>query len=119
MRNVARCWCYETAVAVGVEPDNKLPYNDYYEYFGPTYTLHVEPSNMENQNSPKDLEKMKTIVLEQLSRIQHAPSVQFQARPPSTEAPEEGEGPMEERPKCRRLWDGEFYASDADEDQRS
>ncbi|KAK9117255.1 hypothetical protein Sjap_016202 [Stephania japonica] len=117
MRNVARCWCYETAVAVGVEPDNKLPYNDYYEYFGPTYTLHIEPSNMENQNSPKELEKMKTTVLEQLSRIQHAPSVQFQARPPSTEAPEEGEEPMEERPKCR-LWDGEFYASDADEDQR-
>ncbi|KAL9269471.1 Histone deacetylase 6-like protein [Drosera capensis] len=25
IRNVARCWCYESAVAVGVEPDNKLP----------------------------------------------------------------------------------------------
>nr|DAD34475.1 TPA_asm: hypothetical protein HUJ06_005115 [Nelumbo nucifera] len=59
IRNVARCWCYETAVAVGVEPDNKLPYNEYYEYFGPDYTLHIEPSNMENQNSPKDLERMR------------------------------------------------------------
>nr|GMD67950.1 UPF0481 protein At3g47200-like [Ipomoea batatas] len=40
----------DTAVAVGVEPDNKLPYNEYYEYFGPDYTLHVEPHPMENQN---------------------------------------------------------------------
>ncbi|THG21234.1 hypothetical protein TEA_026885 [Camellia sinensis var. sinensis] len=59
IRNVARCWCYETAVAVGVEPDNKLPYNEYYEYFGPDYTLHVEPSSVENLNSAKDLEKIR------------------------------------------------------------
>jgi histone deacetylase 1/2 len=49
----------QTAVAVGVEPDNKLPYNEYYEYFGPDYTLHVEPCNMENLNSPKDMEKIR------------------------------------------------------------
>ncbi|KAF5196851.1 Histone deacetylase [Thalictrum thalictroides] len=59
IRNVARCWCYETAVAVGVEPDNKLPYNEYYEYYGPDYNLHIPPSHMENQNSPRDLEKMR------------------------------------------------------------
>ncbi|MFS7964221.1 putative histone deacetylase [Helianthus anomalus] len=59
IRNVARCWCYETAVAVGVEPENKLPYNEYYEYFGPDYTLHVEPSPLDNQNTPKDLEKIR------------------------------------------------------------
>ncbi|KAK8961187.1 Histone deacetylase 6 [Platanthera guangdongensis] len=66
MRNVARCWCYEvyftprlfTAVAVGVEPENKLPYSEYYEYFGPDYTLHIEPKNMENKNLPSDLEKI-------------------------------------------------------------
>ena len=57
--NVARCWCYETAVAVGVEPQDKLPYNEYYEYFGPDYTLYVAPSNMENLNTVKDLEKME------------------------------------------------------------
>ncbi|KAI3753195.1 hypothetical protein L2E82_25241 [Cichorium intybus] len=59
IQNVARCWCYETAVAVGVEPQNKLPYNEYYEYFGPDYTLHVEPSPLDNQNTPKDLEKIR------------------------------------------------------------
>lgn len=49
----------QTAVAVGVEPDNKLPYSEYYEYFGPDYTLHIEPKNMENKNSPSDLEKIR------------------------------------------------------------
>ncbi|GAB2229293.1 hypothetical protein Droror1_Dr00023431 [Drosera rotundifolia] len=67
--NVARCWCFETAVAVGVEPDNKLPYNEYYEYFGPDYNLHINPSNMKNQNSAKDLERIRTVLLESLARI--------------------------------------------------
>ncbi|KAF9624949.1 hypothetical protein IFM89_016197 [Coptis chinensis] len=107
IRNVARCWCYETAVAVDVEPENKLPYNEYYEYFGPDYTLHVPPSNMENQNSPQDLEKM---------RIEHAPSVQFQARPPNTEVPEEEEEDLDQRSRSR-LWDGEYFASDAEDEQ--
>ncbi len=31
--------------------EDKMPYNEYYEYFGPNYTLHVTPSNMKNQNS--------------------------------------------------------------------
>ncbi|KAL9256816.1 Histone deacetylase 6-like protein [Drosera capensis] len=56
IRNVDSCWCYETAVSVGVEHDNKLPYNEYYVYFGPDYNLHTNPSNMENQNSANNLE---------------------------------------------------------------
>ncbi|KAL6011420.1 Histone deacetylase 6 [Asimina triloba] len=117
IRNVARCWCYETAVAVGVEPDNRLPYNEYYEYFGPDYALHIQPNNMENQNSSKDLEKMRNVLLEQLSRIQHVPSVQFQARPPETEPPEEEEEEMEQRPKPR-IWDGQFCGSDWADEQK-
>lgn len=49
----------QTAVAVGVEPDNKLPYNEYYEYFGPDHNLHIEPQNLENQNSPQYLKRMR------------------------------------------------------------
>ncbi|KAG5522955.1 hypothetical protein RHGRI_034938 [Rhododendron griersonianum] len=117
IRNVARCWCYETAVAVGVEPDNKLPYNEYYEYFGPDYTLHVEPMPMENLNSAKDLEKIRNMLLEQLSRLPNAPSVQFQTTPPITQVPEEAEEAMDRRPK-QRIWNGEEYESDADEDEK-
>ena len=39
-----------------MEPENKLPYNEYYVYFGPDYTLHVDTCNMENLNTPKDME---------------------------------------------------------------
>ncbi|KAL2936266.1 Histone deacetylase 6 [Bienertia sinuspersici] len=114
IRNVARCWCYETAVAVGIEPDNKLPYNEYYEYFGPDYTLHIDPSNMENQNSPKDMERIRNILLEQLSRIPHVPSVPFQTTPTNTEQPEEEEQDKDQRPKPR-IWDGEDYDSDPED----
>ncbi|KAI4818486.1 hypothetical protein KUCAC02_011824 [Chaenocephalus aceratus] len=36
IRNVARCWTFETATALDCSIPNELPYNDYFEYFGPT-----------------------------------------------------------------------------------
>ncbi|KAF1875721.1 hypothetical protein Lal_00006351 [Lupinus albus] len=111
IRNVARCWCYETAVAVGVEPDNKLPYNEYYEYFGPDYTLHVDPSKMDNLNTPKDMEKIRSILLEQISRLPHAPSVSFYTTPSTIPVPEEVEEDMDRRTKpC--IWRGDDCDSD-------
>ena len=44
-----------------MEPDNRLPYNEYYEYFGPDYTHHVELGNMENLNAPRDMEKIRSV----------------------------------------------------------
>ena len=37
----------------------ELPYNDYFEYFGPDFKLHISPSNMANQNTNDYLEKIK------------------------------------------------------------
>ena len=37
----------------------ELPYNDYFEYFGPDFKLHIQPSNMQNQNTPDYLDKIK------------------------------------------------------------
>lgn len=59
IRNVSRCWTYETSVALGCEIANELPYNDYFEYFGPDFKLHISPSNMTNQNTPEYLDKIK------------------------------------------------------------
>ncbi|KAE8672748.1 Histone deacetylase 1 [Hibiscus syriacus] len=87
IRNVARCWCYETGVALGMEVDDKMPQHEYYEYFGPDYTLHVAPSNMENKNSLRLLEEIRNRLLDNLSKLQHSPSVHFQERPPDTELP--------------------------------
>lgn len=61
IRNVSRCWTYETSVALGTEIANELPYNDYFEYFGPDFKLHISPSNMANQNTPEYLEKIKLV----------------------------------------------------------
>lgn len=57
IRNVARCWTYETAVALDTEIPNELPYNDYFEYFGPDFKLHISPSNMTNQNTNEYLRR--------------------------------------------------------------
>jgi histone deacetylase 1/2 len=78
----------QTGVALGIELDDKMPQHEYYEYFGPDYTLHVAPSNMENKNSRQLLEEIRAKLLDNLSKLQHAPSVQFQDRPPDTELPE-------------------------------
>ncbi|KAJ7552424.1 hypothetical protein O6H91_06G054700 [Diphasiastrum complanatum] len=115
IRNVARCWCYETGIAVGVELDDKMPYNDYYGYFGPDYTLHVAPSNMENQNTKIDLEFTRNFLLENLSYLQHAPSVPFHERPPDTEIPEEEEIDMEAQGRSHRL-DGGMSDWEVDDD---
>ncbi|XP_001946595.2 histone deacetylase Rpd3-like [Acyrthosiphon pisum] len=81
IRNVSRCWTYETAVALGVEIANELPNNDYFEYFGPDYKLHISPSNMTNTNATKHLEKVKIRLFKNLRMLPHAPGVQVQAIP--------------------------------------
>ncbi|KAG6505539.1 hypothetical protein ZIOFF_037898 [Zingiber officinale] len=83
LRNVARCWCYETGVALGVELDDEMPDHEYIGYFGPEFTIHAVPSNMENKNSRRSLDATKVKLLETLSSLQHAPSVQFHEQPTS------------------------------------
>ena len=78
----------QTGVALGHELTDKMPANEYYEYFGPDYTLHVAPSNMENKNTRHQLDDIRSKLLDNLSKLRHAPSVQFQERPPETELPE-------------------------------
>lgn len=90
IRNVARCWTYETSVALDCDIPNELPYNDYFEYFGPDFKLHIQPSNMQNQNTPDYLDKIKTRLFENLRMIPHAPGVQM-APIPEDGAPEESD----------------------------
>ncbi|CAF0969630.1 unnamed protein product [Brachionus calyciflorus] len=81
IRNVARAWTYETAVALGVEISNELPFNDYFEYYGPDFRLNIAPSNMPNQNSLEYLGAIKCKLLENLRMIPHAPGVQMTSIP--------------------------------------
>ncbi|KAG8143011.1 putative Histone deacetylase protein [Naja naja] len=100
IRNVARCWTYETAVALNTEIPNELPYNDYFEYFGPDFKLHISPSNMTNQNTNEYLEKIKQRLFENLRMLPHAPGVQMQPIPEDA-VPEESGDEEEEDPDKR------------------
>jgi hypothetical protein len=78
MRNVARCWCYETSTLLGAEIPDELPTNDYLEYYGPDYRLHVAHSTMENQNSKAELERSTLALFELLRDLPPAPGAQIQ-----------------------------------------
>ena len=59
IRNVSRCWAFETAVILGNDKDlpDDLPPTPYYEYYGPEYKLHIPTSEtLQNANSRADLE---------------------------------------------------------------
>ncbi|CAI2353412.1 unnamed protein product [Caenorhabditis sp. 36 PRJEB53466] len=80
-RNVARCWTYETSIAVNKEVPNELPYNDYFEYFGPHYRLHIEASNAANENNADMLTKLQADVIANLDKLTFVPSVQMRPIP--------------------------------------
>ncbi|KIH58598.1 histone deacetylase family protein [Ancylostoma duodenale] len=80
-RNVARCWTYETTLAVDREVPDELPYNDYFEYFGPNYRLHIDPSSATNENTPESLRRIQEAVIQNLEKLAFAPSVQMQPVP--------------------------------------
>ncbi len=82
LRNVARCWTYETSLLVDEEIDNKLPDNDYYAYFAPDYKLHPEiVTRQENANSKQYLELIVKHTYDNLKMVQHSPSVQMHNTP--------------------------------------
>ena len=56
---------------------------EYFEYFGPDFTLHPDVSSkIENQNPRPYLEGIKQAVVENLRMLPNAPSVQMQQVPP-------------------------------------
>ena len=129
MRNVARCWTAETAVALDEELDPQLPFTDYYEYFGPDYGLPITPSNMEDLNQPEYLAKIQAELLQNLEDLEHKPSVPFQERPDDmpTQFTAGGADPEKEADQDKRTTlanrdgrvsnSGEYEDSDDDDDE--
>jgi histone deacetylase 1/2 len=74
VRNVARCWAYETSVLLDEEIPDELPFNEYMGYFGPDYRLHLNASNMENQNSQTYLQGIFEKVVDRTRDIQSSPN---------------------------------------------
>ncbi|CAK9303780.1 unnamed protein product [Gordionus sp. m RMFG-2023] len=123
IRNVARCWTYETSIACDTDISNDLPYNDYFEYFGPDFKLHISPSNMTNQNTMEYLDRIKVKLFENLRMLPHAPGVQIQTIPEDgvdiTDGVEEEEKNNPDEPRIsifssdkRVAKDEEFYDSE-------
>ena len=75
LRNVPRVWTYETSVLLGTEIKDVLPYNDYFEYYGPDYRLHMPVSNMENLNSKEYLQHVKAQLFSVLDDVEPVPGV--------------------------------------------
>ncbi len=83
VRNVARCWAYETSVLLNEPLPETLPYNDFHEYYAPDYKLHLTPSTtMENQNKAEHLMAITARILQNLKNLQGAPSIQMHPVPP-------------------------------------
>ena len=38
---------------------NELPYNDYFEYSGHDFKLHIAPRNMSNQNTSEYMDRIR------------------------------------------------------------
>jgi hypothetical protein len=84
IKNVSRCWTFETAVLVGAEIPNELPATAYDAYFSDTqWKLHPPlTGRVENQNTPESLTKIIIYIREKLRYLQGAPSIQMQEIPP-------------------------------------
>ena len=88
MRNVARCWTYETAKLLNVEVSNDLPPTKFFEYYTAQqeksgsaetdYKLHIKKiSSMRNENSRNYLEVLGNRIHQQLKQIECVPSVEI------------------------------------------
>ena len=106
IRNVARCWAYETSVVLDTPLGEDIPYNDYYEYYAPDFKLHLTPSMaMENLNEREELERTTQEVLENLSALKGAPSLTLQDVPPDWATRDAGAAADAADPDVRQMTD--------------
>ena len=84
LRNVARCWCYETGRLMGLDLRDELPAKALAEfhYYMDNSRLRIAVSNMRNANTRAELERTRDAVLEQLSRLPACPSAGIRENPP-------------------------------------
>ncbi|KAI8070866.1 hypothetical protein BC940DRAFT_295772 [Gongronella butleri] len=97
VRNVARCWTYETSILVDQELSNDLPPNEYRSFFSPDYQLHPHLSGrVENLNDRQYLFRIRERILEQLRYLDGAPSIQMQEIPPDIQGFLDGDEEMQD-----------------------
>ena len=85
MRNVARCWAYETGRLLGLDLPDDLPAGALgeYDYYVDTHRLRIAVSNMRNANTREGLAAITRTVLANLARLPPVPSAPFAVPPPA------------------------------------
>ena len=131
VKNVSRCWAYETAVLVGADISDTLPATVYDAYFADSgWKLHPPlTGKVDNLNSPAGLQRITVSIREKLRYLGGAPSVAMREIPPGLEewlAAEEAAAEAEQdaeadasssaRPWRKRTAQNEFYEGDEDVD---
>lgn len=102
IRNVSRCWTYETSILLDTQLSEQLPDTPFNRFFSPDYTLHPKiVKKVDNMNTPKSLESIRTNILEKLRYLEGAPSVQMQELPPDLGAWLDSEERRDERDRDR------------------
>jgi len=137
VKNVSRCWAYETAVLVGADIPDTLPATIYDAYFADSgWKLHPPlTGKVDNLNSPAGLQRITVSIREKLRYLGGAPSVAMREIPPgleewlaaeeaAAEAEQEAEADVSQsmstgvsaRSTRKRPAQNEFYAGDDDVD---
>ncbi|KAJ7611722.1 hypothetical protein FB45DRAFT_843778 [Roridomyces roridus] len=133
IKNVSRCWTYETSVLVGAEIPNELPATVYDSFFKDSHWKLHPPitGKVDNQNSLASLQRITISIKQKLRYLQGAPSVQMQEIPPDIQgflqdeerSPEERDEEMNgtafagERRSDRVTTRNDYFEGDNDNDQ--
>ncbi|EQB61586.1 histone deacetylase 1, partial [Vairimorpha apis BRL 01] len=97
--NVSKAWAYDTATILEEEISNDLPFNEFYEYFGPTYKIDIPTNNMTNKNSKEYIDTLIEQIHENLRNVSHCPSVELITPPAPFVEDESDEEELLERMK--------------------
>ena len=129
VRNVARCWCNETAIMLGEKLPDDLPYTEYLEYFTPDFHLQIQPTpGVVDFNTPEYLNTMRARILDNLRYAEGTPQISMNPQghgegkddeDVDLEAEENPEIRMSQKQRDRRVArDDEFCDDDAGEGDR-
>ncbi|KAJ3424691.1 histone deacetylase [Anaeramoeba flamelloides] len=84
IKNVSRCWAYETSLLIDeTELPNEIPKHNFYNYYTPTYKLHLEPLDIQNKNDSVVLEKKFEEIYVNLKNLVSPSSNGKRFRPPN------------------------------------
>ncbi|KAI0927875.1 transcriptional activator that enhances pseudohyphal growth [Taiwanofungus camphoratus] len=131
IKNVSRCWTYETSVLVGAAVPDELPVTIYDSFFRDSqWKLHPPlTGKVDNQNSAASLQRITISIRDKLRYLQGAPSVALQEIPPDLagwledeartreeKEDEKGTADAGEKREDRSIKRNEFFDGDQDND---